>query len=125
MQIVQIADNDTGDLIDLNDGSGNPAYNIALEIIEANPRTGWGMNMGFGPTPYYDWNCTPEISASLADYISIIDTGTVQIQIPKSVITSLRPTIYDVFMTLSPIGEDDSRQIWIGRLPVLYGGRNT
>lgn len=122
LQIVQLADNDTRQLIQLNDDSGNPAYDVELEIIEASPRAGI---MGYAPSPWYDWDCAPIISASLDNYISIIDIGTLQIQIPKSVIRSLVAKTYDVFMTISPIGEDDGRQIWIGRLPVLYGGRNT
>lgn len=123
-QIVKIADGDTGDLILLTDGLGAAAYAFALEIMEAEPR---GGNLsGYGSSPWLsDVSSPPEISASLADYIAIVDTGTIHIQIPKSVINSLRPTTYDVFLTISPVGEDDGRQLLIGRLPVLYGGRNT
>lgn len=123
LQVVEIADDDTGDLISLTDEDDNPLYAFALEIIAANPRNHMG---GYGPMPYYyDDCCSPIISGSLSNYITILDVGTIQIQIPKSVIQSLRGQTYDVFLTISVNGEDDSRQLFIGRLPVLYGGRNT
>ena len=123
IQIVQIADDDTGDLIDLTDSNNNPLYSLTLEITPARAQGDFG---GYGPAPYYDdFGSQPLISATLANYISIVDTGTVQIMIPKSMITMLRAQTYDVFFTLDPNGDDDGRQLLIGRLPVLYGGRNT
>jgi hypothetical protein len=122
---VQIADGDTGDLISLTDINNNALYAVALEISPARPRGHTGVNIG-GTSPYYDDDdCSPTISASLADYISIVDVGTIQIMIPKSVMQTLRARTYDVFLTIDPNGVDDGRQLLIGRLPVLYGGRNT
>lgn len=122
-QIIQIADDDTGSLIALTDGNGNPLYAITLEISRAGPPRSYG---GYGvPFPYYDLDCAPIITASLANYISIVDTGTIQIAIPKSVVTTLSPQTYDVFLTIDPNGADDGRQLLIGKVPVLYGGRNT
>jgi hypothetical protein len=57
--------------------------------------------------------------------LSIVDVGTIQIMVPKSVMQTLQPRTYDVYLTIDPNGEDDGRQLLIGRLPVLYGGRNT
>jgi len=54
-----------------------------------------------------------------------VDVGTIQIMVPKSVMQTLQPRTYDVYLTIDPNGEDDGRQLLIGRLPVLYGGRNT
>lgn len=123
LQTVQIVDDDTGDIISLLDGGGNPLYAIALEIIPAAPRG----HVGYGnfPSPWYDNDCAPSVSASLADYITIVDVGTIQIQIPKSVIRSLSARTYDVFLTIDPNDADDGRQLLIGRLPIAYGGRNT
>jgi len=45
--------------------------------------------------------------------------------IPKSVMQTLRAQTYDVFLTIDPNNVDDGRQLLIGRLPVLFGGRNT
>jgi hypothetical protein len=123
LQVIQIADGDTGDLISLTDTNNVPVYDLELEITEAGPN--W-MTPDYGISPvYFPTGRSPSITASLANYISIIDVGTFQVQIPKSIIRTLRPLTYDVFLTISPLGVDDSRQIMIGRLPVLYGGRNT
>lgn len=122
MQIIEIVDADTGDAISLTDINNNPLYAIALEISPAQPR---GHSGGFGTSPWYDDDCAPSLSASLADYISIVDVGTIQIMIPKSKMQTLRGRSYDVFLTIDPNGVDDGRQLLIGRLPVLYGGRNT
>lgn len=120
IQIVQLADDDTGDLITLTDSNNNPLYGINLEISPAGDH---GPSMG---SPYYDDGCAPIISGSLANYVSIVDTGTIEIVVPKSVMQSLRgPRTYNVYVTIIPNGEDDGRQILIGRLPVVYGGRNT
>lgn len=122
LQIIAIADDDTGDLIALTDSNNNPLYAITLEISAAAPRGGCG---GYGPQPYYDFDGEPIISGTLANYISIVGTGTIQIQIPKSVMQTLGARTYDVFLTLDPNNEDDGRQLLIGRLPVFFGGRNT
>lgn len=121
--IIQIADGDTGDLISLTDINNVSLYAIAMEITPARTQ---GHGSGWNTTsPYYDDCDAPTISATLADYISIVDVGTIQIQIPKSVMQPLRPGTFDVFLTIDPLGADDGRQLLIGRLPVLYGGRNT
>jgi len=125
LQIVQIADDDTGDLIALTDINNNALYAITLEIQAARLHGDSGGFGGYGINPYYDTSGGPIISATLADYIAIVDTGTIQIMIPKSIMQKLRGRTYDVFLTIDPINEDDGRQLLIGRLPVFYGGRNT
>lgn len=122
-QIIQLADDATGDLITLTDTNGNALYAITLEIVPARPRS--YIPGGLGPSPYYDCYCEPVISASLADNITIIDTGTIQIKLPKARVSTLRSQTYDVYLTIYDASSDDGRQILIGRLPVLYGGRNT
>ena len=124
-QIVQIADDDTGDLIALTDANNNPLYAITLEISPARLPGGGGDFGGYGSNPYYDSCGGPIISATLADYIAILDTGTFEISIPKSIVQKLRARTYDVYLTIDPLNEDDGRQLLIGRLPVFYGGRNT
>jgi hypothetical protein len=125
LQIVEIADDDTGQPIALTDSLNNPLFSITLEITPARSQ---GHDCGgYGPSSFYD-DCgtTPLITGTLANYISIVDVGTFQIMIPKSVMQTLRGSrTYDVFLTIDPNGADDGRQLLIGRLPVLYGGRNT
>jgi len=125
-QVILLSDGDTGDAIELTDaanGSGNPLYGVNLEIAPARePRGG----MGIGISPFYDDWDSPVITGSLSNYITIIGAGVIQIVIPKSIMQSLRATqTYDVFLTLTTNGEDDGRQLLIGRLPVFYGGRST
>jgi hypothetical protein len=122
IQIIQIADDDTGDLIALTDNNGVPLYAITLEISRTRMPD---YSIGYGTNPYYDWGFDPIISATLADYISIVDVGTFQIALPKSKMQQLHGRTYDVFLTIDPINADDGRQLLIGRLPVFYGGRNT
>lgn len=124
LQIIQISDDDTGDLIALTDQNNNPLYALTLEISAAGRHHGGGY--GTGPTPYYDFDGEPVITGTLANYITIVATGTIQIFIPKSVMTSLRRTrTYDVFLTIDPNNADDGRQLLIGKLPVMFGGMNT
>lgn len=133
IQTIQVFDDDTGDLITLIDGSGNAAFAVSLSI-EASHRGGY---YGISNDPYYD-DCTgePVIFATLAQglpannpggYIAIVDTGTIAVQIPKSVMQTLygRARTFDVFLTLDDTAADDGRQLLIGRLPVFYGGQGT
>lgn len=124
-QVIQLADGDTGDLIELKDDSGHPAYSFALEIIEAAPVAN---RTGYGSFPWGLDDCTtPIITASLDDgRIMIVDTGTISIVIPKTAMQSLLPRTYDVYLTITSVDDTkDGRQLLIGKLPVLYGGRNT
>jgi hypothetical protein len=89
------------------------------------PRHRGGYNGPF-PSPYYD-NHGDHVSifASLSNYLSIIDTGTVQVQIPYKVIERLRGgETYDVFMRIVDVANVDARQLLIGRLPVAYAGHH-
>jgi hypothetical protein len=146
LQTIQIADDNTGDLITLTDSSNNPLYQIYLEISP--PRHhggGYGGYGGYGPysSPYYGNEGEPLIFASLADYISIIDVGTFQIQIPYTIMQKMRGgRTYDVYLRLEgstapgdfsldfgvdfsigPGNLGDARQILIGKLPIAFGGR--
>ena len=118
LQTVQVCDDDTGDLISLVDGNGNPIYQIYLDIVH-------GKGRSYDDScPYYGGAENGAIiSASLADYLSIVDTGTINIRIPMSVIRTLHGNrTYDVFLRLEDASNDDGRQLLIGRLPVAYGG---
>jgi hypothetical protein len=121
LQIIQICDDQTGDPITLTDGSGNPLYAIYCEISP--PRGGWG---GYG-APYsnawYDDCGEPLILASLSNYITIPDVGIIQVQIPYTVMQTLRSAkTYNVYIRLEDVANADARQILIGKLPVAFGG---
>jgi hypothetical protein len=76
-------------------------------------------------SPYYDGNgCEPIIFASLDNYISIPDTGTITIQIPYTVMKKMHGNrTYDVSLRLEDSANDDARQLLLGSLPILDGGR--
>lgn len=123
-ETVVISDDDTGDPITLTDNNNNSLYNITLEVLPQRGRGGWTGEWG---SPYYDSGSAgePIVYATLANYITIVDVGTFQWSIPKSVMQTLRSRTYDVYLTIDPINADDGRQLLIGRLPIAFGGRNT
>lgn len=122
LQIVQINDDQTGDLISLTDTLGNPLYQIYLEISPPRHGAAW---VGPSPSsPYYDEYGDPIIQASLADYISIPGAGTIQIQVPYTVMQKLcGGRTYNVYLRLEDVANNDARQILIGKLPLAFGGR--
>lgn len=126
LQIIQIVDDQTGDPITLIDTSGNPLYSIFCEISPPHDGSfGGGHGGGYSNSnAYYGAYGEPIIFASLSDYITIPDIGTIQIQIPYTVMQKLRGTrTYDVYIRIVDEPNDDARQILIGKLPVAFGGR--
>jgi hypothetical protein len=123
-QIIQIVDDQTGDAIALTDSNNNPLYGIFLEISP--PEEGHG---GFGggyasSNAFYGVDGDAVIFASLENFITIPDVGTIQVQIPFSVMHKLRgPRTYNVYLRIVDFTNDDARQIFIGKLPVAHGGR--
>lgn len=127
LQIIQICDDQTGDPIALLDSSGAPLYQIFCEISP--PREGGhGYGDGYGEFGWYGGGFGDGvICASLADYITIPDIGTIQIQIPYKIIETLRGSTrtYNVYLRLVDEPNGDARQLLIGKLPVLYAGRGS
>jgi len=124
LQTIQIFDDDTGDLITLTDGSGNPLYQFYCEISP--PRRSGRYNDFPYNGPWYDDYGEPIIMASLADYITLPDSGTIQIQIPYTVMQTLRGgRTYHVYIRMEDAANNDARQILIGKLPIAFGGRGT
>lgn len=126
VQTIQIADDETGDLITLTDNASppNPLYAIYLEISP--PRNRGGCGGAYASPYYYDYGISPLIMATLSNYITIIDVGTIQVQIPYTVMQTLRRTeTYDVYLRLEDVANVDARQLLIGKLPVHFGGHGT
>lgn len=122
LQTVQIADDETGDLIALTDDNGVPLYAVYLDIMPERRLGSYGSDY----SSFYDDCGGASISASLNDYLSIPDTGTIQIQVPYTVMATLHGgRTYDVFLRLEDAANSDARQLLIGRLPVAFGGRRT
>lgn len=92
-------------------------------------------NTGSGYIAWYDFGTPddqgPILQATLANYISIIDIGIVQINIPESVFKTILNVPYNsqsntyarTFLASMTLTDSiNTRQIFVGRLPVLYGG---
>ena len=62
----------------------------------------------------------PEIVASLAQGISIVDVGFIQISIPESRMKALRPGTRRASMTMTD--SVNTRQLFIAQLPIISGG---
>ncbi|EJN10469.1 hypothetical protein PMI42_06245 [Bradyrhizobium sp. YR681] len=93
-----------------------------LEIRGAHHHEGYGG--GFGPSVVVGSDdCeAPLISAQLGNGLSVVDVGRVAVRIPAATMAKLRHRTYGVGMTA--FDGYDSRQLFIGRLPILYGGVN-
>lgn len=63
---------------------------------------------------------TPLITAQLGSGITVIGLGVIQIRIPASTVQKLRHSTYGAAMTM--FDGYDSRQVFIGELPILQGG---
>ena len=66
---------------------------------------------------------TPIISAALGNGITVVDLGRFQIKIPEATIKKLRHRTYRVAMTM--FDGADTRQVFIGQLPIQSGGVST
>lgn len=63
----------------------------------------------------------PVISASLSDYISIVDLGFYTINIPEAITRRLNSKTYLASLTVRD-GAGAQRQVFIGKLPEVWGG---
>ena len=79
---------------------------------------------GLGYISWYDFGVAeqaPILQASLANgEITVVDMGTLQIRIPESTFRTLRSGTYAANMTGT--NGQDTRQLFIGRLPTIWGG---
>lgn len=77
---------------------------------------------GYGASSYIgSGGCeAPLISAQLGNGLTLIDLGKIEIRIPAATMAKLRHRTYGLGMTA--YDGYDSRQLFIGRLPVFGGG---
>jgi hypothetical protein len=79
---------------------------------------------GSGYIPWYDFGVPDEfgplLSASLGNGISYVDVGVIQIMIPVSAFQTLRGGTYSAALTVTD--SINTRQMFIGQLPVQWGG---
>lgn len=79
----------------------------------------YGPSSGIGS----DVGDTPVVQAQLGSGITVVGLGVVQVKIPASILFKTRHRTYNVAMALYLGG--DTRQILLGKQPILYGGLST
>lgn len=86
-----------------------------------------GGMQGTGYVSWYDFGVLndygPLLTATLGNGISILDTGIIQIQILETQFRQLHHHTYLASLTM--FDGYSTRQVFCGRLPVLYGGVST
>jgi hypothetical protein len=81
---------------------------------------------GYGPCDYGSSSYigtdegSPIISAQLGAGITNVDVGKIQLRVPASTFAKLRHKTYSAAMTM--FDGSDTRQVFIGKLPVQWGG---
>ena len=140
---IQIADTATGSNQMLGYVTGYSATTGTLTV-----QIGWTFQFEIRGDPpntisgaYVSWydfgtpsDTGPILAASLADYISIIDVGVIQIEIPESIFKIVLDAPYHAVSgafartlkaSITMTDSVHTRQVYRGRLPVLYGGVST
>lgn len=94
----------------------------AFEFEIRGPYHGDGYGSGYGSSSMIGTDdCQiPLISARLGNGITVVDLGVLQVRIPASIIAKLRHRTYGAAMTM--FDGADTRQVFIGKLPMLSGG---
>lgn len=84
-------------------------------------RHGW--DGGFGPTFGIGDSATPIIKAQLGNGITVVDIGQIQILIRANIVQKLRHRTYSEALAL--YNGPDTRQIYVGKLPIVGGNIST
>jgi hypothetical protein len=80
---------------------------------------------GYGPSSFIgsDLPSTPLISAQLGNGITLVEVGKLQVRVSASHLSNLHHKTYSAAMAVYLGG--DTRQLFVGKLPMLYGGLTT
>lgn len=98
-------------------------YNFQLEIRRIDQHQ---HNFGWDYSMWFDWGSgsslgdVPLIKANLGTGLSIIDIGYLQINIPAMIMQQLHNRTYMIGLAMTD--SINTRQVFLGRLPILYGG---
>jgi len=120
----------TGAVTAYNPATGAISFNVTtvsiqLEIRRVQNDRGYGYNeSGYGTS--WQWgsiDCNaPILTASIGSGISIVDIGIFQIYFSEPQMRSLGSGMHAVNATLASADGIDVRQLFLGRLPVFWGG---
>lgn len=112
--VIALYDDETGEPLDLS----------TITTIQVEVRCA-GQGAGHFATPTVPWyddgpGATPILSASLGNGVTVLDIGIFQIAFTETQMRTLRAGTYVIGCTVSD--GTVTRQLFIGRLPVLDGG---
>lgn len=116
-QLLKLMDVDENEALDLDD----------LTFVCEVRRTGGSQwdNSGYGSTyssGSLDPNCQPMITLTNDDGITVVGDGEVEIYMTVEQMRTLAPDTYSIAMTARTSDASDTRQVFLGRLPVIFGG---
>jgi hypothetical protein len=82
-------------------------------------------DFNYGYTGSWDWiggvnDYGPLITGALGSGLSIVDVGVLQIRVPEKTFRKLNHRTYGAFLSMTD--SYDTRQVFIARLPMQYGG---
>lgn len=117
-----------GTVLSYNSSTGAISFSVASVSIQLEIRRERGPGAsqnydGYGSYAYvgeYDWNAAI-LTASIGNGISIVDTGIFQVYFPETSMRSLGAGMHSVAATLTSADGVDTRQLFLGRLPVMAG----
>ena len=88
-----------------------------------------------GYVTWYDFGTPPDtgplLAASLANYISIVDVGVIQVEIPEIIFKGVLDSPYSavsggstrtLMASMTMTDSVHTKQVYRGRLPIVYGG---
>ena len=114
----------TGYVTSYNSGTGALVCQIGWTYQFEIRKTPPNWQPGLGYISWYDFGIaeqSPILQASLANgEITVVSNGTLQVRIPEATFRTLRSGTYATCMTMTD--SVNTRQIFLGRLPVFWGG---
>lgn len=108
-----------------DDADGSPVNLSGLTFQLEIRRLGFGSGHFASPTvPFYDDGpeASPVLTASLGNGITVVDVGVFQVVFSETQMRTLRAGTYSIACTASDGSPAGTRQLFLGRLPVLDGG---
>lgn len=105
-----------------DDADGSPVNLSGLTFQLEIRNSGLGSGQ-FSGAPYFsDVPGAPLLTASLGNGITVVDIGVFQVVFSEIQMRGLRPGTYSIACTVADGSAAGTRQLFIGRLPVLDGG---
>lgn len=110
--MIELTDDDTGDLLDLT------GWTFECELRRRGPM----VNDSSGYTPNYDYGGVNDYGPVVTPTVTVVGTGQIQLATTLLQMRSLCPDTYSIALTGTDAGGTNTRQLFLGTLPVVFGG---